>query len=277
MVKMYTVALGDQLYSLQRPWPSDDFNPNGISDVAVMKDGRVVALMRSKPELMVFTPDGKADAQWDVPGLVSGHYVTGRPNGGVLVTDWDGHQLMAVDENGKLEWTIGDPKKPQWDAPFSHPTGAVELPDGRIIASDGYGNFNVHFFDKDHKLVKTIGKPGKGPAEFTTPHAVAIDKSGRLLVTDRENHRLQVFTTEGEWLCDYRPLYKPMCVAVLPDGKIIVSDQTPTISLFSEEGELMGRYRTTGLYGHGIDCGEDGCIYVAEMLPANFAKLTPLK
>ena len=37
MVREYTVALGSQRYLLQRPWPSDDFDFNGICDVAVMK------------------------------------------------------------------------------------------------------------------------------------------------------------------------------------------------------------------------------------------------
>jgi sugar lactone lactonase YvrE len=277
MVREYTVALGSQRYLLQRPWPSDDFDFNGICDVAVMEDGRVVALMRSKPALLVFTPDGKKDAEWDVPGLVSGHYLTGRPGGGVLVTDWDGHQVLAVDADGKLEWSIGNPKKPCWNAPFSHPTGAVETPDGRVYVSDGYGNFNVHFFDANRKLLKTIGKPGKGAGEFTTSHCVVVDDQGRVFVADRENHRVQIFSGEGEWLGDIKPVYKPMCLALLPDGKLLVSDQTPTVSLFSAQGELMGRFRTTGLFGHGLSCSRDGCIYVAEMLPSNLAKLTPIE
>ena len=276
-MREYTVVLGGQRYRLLRPWPSTDFDANGITDVAVMEDGRIVALMRSSPELRVFRPNGEPDAEWKTPGIVSAHYLNARPGGGLLLADWDGHQVLAFDSNGNHDWTIGDPGKPSWNAPFSHPTSAAEGSDGRIYVSDGYGNFNLHIFDAQRKLIKTIGKPGAGKSEFSTPHCVVVGDDDRVFVADRENNRVQIFSREGEWLGQYGNLYKPMSLALMPDGKLLVTDQTPSLSLFSENGERLGRLRTAGMYGHGLSYAKDGCIYVSEMLPSNLIKLIPIE
>jgi sugar lactone lactonase YvrE len=45
---------------------------------------------------------------------------------------------------------------------------------------------------------------GTGPGEFRTPHAVALDSRGRLVVADRGNHRLQIFDQDGKFLQEIR-------------------------------------------------------------------------
>ncbi len=276
MAKDCFVTLGPQRYRMQRPWPAQGFRPDGISDVAVMRDGRIAALMRSTPQLVIFASDGKIDAKWTLPRLVSGHYLSGRPDGGLLVADWDGHQVLAVGPDGTCVWSLGDPERPRWMAPFSHPTSAAETPDGRLYVSDGYGNFCLHRFGPDRRLQSTLGTPGTGRAEFSTPHCVIVDDAGNVHVADRENNRIQTFDAAGAWLGEIGHVYKPMALAFTPDGAILATDQTPCLCLLSGEGEILGRCRTTGMYAHGLDCAPDGSIYLAEMLPASLVKLTPV-
>ena len=271
------VALGASRYKVRRFWPTREFDSTVISDVAVMADGRVAALVRATPQLRVFTPDGEPSAEWAVPELMSGHYVSGRRDGGLLVADWDGHQILAVDTDGTCTWSLGAPERPKWMAPFNHPTSAAEGRDGRLYVSDGYGNFCVHRFGKDRKLQATLGKPGAGPGAFTTPHCVVLDKEGDVYVADRENNRIQVFDAEGTWKRQLGNLYKPMALAFTPEGDLLVTDQTPCLSRMTANGELLGRCRTEGTVGHGLDCAADGSIYIAEMQPPALTKLAPLR
>ena len=270
------VALGRQRYQVQRPWPDERFDPQGISDVTVMADGRVVALMRSAPQLIIFSPAGQITAQWTLPELVSGHYLSARPGGGLLVVDWDAHQVLAIDNTGQCLWRIGEAAKPEWMAPFSHPTSAAEGADGRIYVSDGYGNFCLHRFTKDRTLQATIGCAGNAPGEFSTPHCVALDADGNTFVADRENNRIQVFNAEGVFQRTFGRVYKPMAVVLAPCGNLLITDQTPSLSLMSREGELLGRCRTSGMYGHGLACAPDGTIYVAEMMSDALVRMTPV-
>ncbi len=56
-------------------------------------------------------------------------------------------------------------------------------------------------------------RPGSGPGEFTTPHAIWVDRSERVLVADRENNRVQVFDRDGRFLEMWGDLYHPMDIA----------------------------------------------------------------
>ena len=36
--------------------------------------------------------------------------------------------------------------------------------------------------------------------QFNRPASVCVDGLGRLIVTDKDNHRMQIFTIEGVWV-----------------------------------------------------------------------------
>ncbi len=46
----------------------------------------------------------------------------------------------------------------------------------------------------------SFGKEGSGKGHFYHPEDIAIDRTGKVYVADRENHRIQVFTAEGKFL-----------------------------------------------------------------------------
>lgn len=58
-----------------------------------------------------------------------------------------------------------------------------------------------------------------------------MDKAGHLMVCDTLNHRIQVFDVSGKFITKFGTkgsrigeLNEPVSVAVLSDGKIVVSD-----------------------------------------------------
>lgn len=272
------VSLGSRRYRVERPWGKlpAGLSFAGIADVTVLPSGRVAVLLRADPTVLVFAPDGELLDRWSLPDVVAGHYIRTSASGRVFLSDFDGHRIFVLNEDGRSERILGARDRPRWGAPFNHPTDAVESADGEIFVSDGYGNSCVHRFAADGTLIATWGKPGTGKLEFSTPHAIAIDRAGRLLVGDRENNRVQILDREGHWHGEIRGLFKPMAVEPTPDGGVLVTDQTPRLSLFSPEGELIGRCRTFGTVGHGLALAPDGSIFVAEMGPDMLTRLTPI-
>jgi streptogramin lyase len=272
------VGLGAQRYRVERPWGTlpAGLSFSGIADVTVTASGNVAVLLRGDPAVLIFAPDGSLADRWSLPDVVAGHYIRGCASGRLLLSDFDGHRIFVLSEDGRIETVLGARDRPTFGGPFNHPADAVEAPDGEIYVADGYGNSCVHRFAPDGTLLATWGKPGSGPLEFSTPHAVTIDRAGRLLVGDRENNRVQILDRDGRWLGELRGLFKPMAVEPTPDGGVLVTDQTPRLSLFSAAGELVGRCRTFGTVGHGLGRGPDGSIFVAEMGPDMLTRLTPI-
>jgi sugar lactone lactonase YvrE len=226
---------------------------------------------------MVFSPNGTPLMEWDLPQVVAGHYLRPRKDGGLLIADFDGHQVLALDDSGRIIWTMGDPHKPNWGAPFNHPTSAIEDATGHIYVTDGYGNSCLHRFDSRRRLLASIGTSGRKSAEFSTPHAVTVTQDDRILVTDRENNRVQIFATNGSYLGQIENVYKPMALAEMPDGNILVTDQVPRLSLFSPGGTLLGRCRTLSTVAHGVAVTPEGTIYLAEMAPDTLTRLVPIE
>ena len=272
------VGLGSRLYRVERPWGKlpPGLSYAGIADVTVMSSGKVAVLLRSDPAVLVFEPDGALADRWTMPDVVAGHYIRAGASGRLFLSDFDGHRIFVLAEDGRYERILGERDRPRFGAPFNHPADAVEAPDGEIFVADGYGNSCVHRFAVDGIWLATWGRPGRGALEFSTPHAIAVDRAGRLLVADRENNRVQILDRAGRWLGEIGGLYKPMAVEPTPEGGVLITDQTPRLSLFSPDGELVGRCRTFGTVGHGIGLAPDGSIFVAEMGPDMLTRLSPI-
>jgi outer membrane protein assembly factor BamB len=275
--KQIIVTLGLRRYRVERPWPNANIDFKGISDVTVLSDGRVVALRRAAPALLVFSPEGAHLDQWEIAPLVCGHYLRARKDGGLLIADFDGHQILALDNAGNCVWTLGDPSRPNWGAPFNHPTCAVEDSNGRLYVTDGYGNSCLHRYDSARRLTATIGAPGNGAAQFSTPHAVIVTRDQRVLVADRENNRVQIFDIDGNWQGQIDNVYKPMSIAEMPDGNLLVTDHVPRLSLFAPDTSLLGRCRTLSTVSHGLAVDADGTIFLAEMAPDMLTRLVPIE
>ena len=76
----------------------------------------------------------------------------------------------------------------------------------------------------DGKLVRSWGKPGNKPGEFYLPHDVCVTADSRVLVADRENDRIQVFTLEGKLIEEWTHLQRPTGISQDPQGNIYVSN-----------------------------------------------------
>ena len=269
------VVMGDRRYRVERSWGAapEDGPLRLISSIAVDSAGRVYAYQRAEPPVVVFGPDGRVRATWGEGQIADPHGLAIDHDERVLLVDRDAHQILIFTTEGEPIGAIGTRHCPRFQAPFNHPTGVAVAPDGEIYVSDGYGNSVVHRFAADGTHVTTWGRPGSGPGEFTTPHAVVVDGRDRVLVADRENDRIQLFDREGRYLEEWGDLHHPMDIFVDERGMTFVTDQTPRISLFAPGGELVGRCRAVWNIAHGIAGNLAGDLYLAEMQPSRITRL----
>ncbi len=125
----------------------------------------------------------------------------------------------------------------------------------------------MHKFTAEGKLIKSWGDPGDGPGQLVLPHGALIDSRGRLLIADRENHRVQVFTQDGDFITQWpAKLNGPAVVWEDRDGICYVAEHNGGFfSVLSLDGELLARWGGEKHRScHGASGDSDGNIYFVQ-------------
>ena len=275
MSETLVVALGDSRYEVKRRWGElpADMNWGFVSQVAVNSHGHVYLLQRSDPPVVIFDAEGRFVGQLGAGEVTDGHGIFIDASDRVFVVDRDAHQIRVFTPEHTLAFVLGERAQPVQDAPFNHPTGVGVAGDGEIYVSDGYGNACVHRFSAAGEHLQTWGRLGTGPGEFSTPHSVLITDADQVLVADRENGRVQVFSRTGEFISTWAGLHNPMDLFQDIDGIVHVTDQVPRIHAFDSGGQPRGRCRGAVNGAHGISGDRDGNLYLAELMPERLTKL----
>ncbi len=145
----------------------------------------------------------------------------GPPAGGTK-----GHQVIKFSPDGKVLLTLGKPGGAAAPDYFFQPNDVIVAPNGDIFVGEGHGGGNSRMFkfDKTGKLIKTWGKLGSAPGEFSQPHALAFDSQGRLFVADRSNNRVQVFDQDGKYLTETKAFGRPSGVFIDKSDNLYVAD-----------------------------------------------------
>ena len=256
------VVMGTHRYSVIPGW---NRVPLGhISQLAVDSAGRVYAFQRTGAPIVVLSPEGEVAASWDGAPVDDPHGIFITADDRVLLVDRNAHQVLIFDTEGRLLATLGDRHRPRFGLPFNHPTDVAVAPGGDIYVSDGYGNAHVHWFAPDGSYRSTWGGVGSGPGQFSTPHGIWVTADGRVLVGDRENNRVQIFTGDGVYIGEWGDLYHPMDIYGSADGTVFVTDQAPRIVAFSPDGEVIGRCSAAKIYSHGIWGDAAGNLFLCE-------------
>jgi sugar lactone lactonase YvrE len=275
------VALGSQRYRVERPFGDLPNGPGRVSDVAVDAAGNVHVLLRydplvdaPAPRVIVHDANGKRIGAWGEDILADSHMIVPAPGDRLFVVDRDAHQIVICNTNGQQLGSIGTRNGPL--EPFNHPTDVAFCPDGTIYVSDGYAGARVHRFTADGVPMSGWGTLGHGPGEFLNPHAIWVMPDGRVVVADRENSRLQVFSADGGLLDIWTGFQKPLDIWGDAEGRLYVTDLVPSLTLLAPNGKVLGRCRPVLNGAHGI-CGDGkGSLYLAEGNPSRVTRLSPL-
>ncbi len=274
-----TIGAGDFRYEYQPEWAKllSGMTLLGPSGVAVDSSDRVYVFQRQGPCVVIFNPNGTVRGVWQrqegVPA--DAHHIHVGPDDTVYLVDRDAHQVLLYDTAGNLQRTLGTRDRAEMQAPFNHPADVCVAPSGELYVADGYGNSSVHRFSSEGDYISSFGSPGSGPGQFRVPHSIRVSNDGRVYVADRENHRVQVFSAEGEFISEWTDFKCPMGVHIDANQVVYVTDQVPRISMYSLDGELLARGRTFE-GAHQVYTDSQGNIYgvdTASQRLQRFAKL----
>ena len=103
---------------------------------------------------------------------------------------------------GRVLLELGIPSEPSpylAGEPYHRCTHNALSPDGSIFATDDCGNARVHKYSPDVELIESRAEPGTDSGKFNIVHNIVADDDGWLYVANRENHRLQVFNSNGRY------------------------------------------------------------------------------
>ncbi len=240
--------------------------------------------------------------------MVTPHGIHVDRQGNVWIADFagnqagtKGHQVHKFSPKGEKLLSLGIAGKPgNADGQFNQPNDVVVGPDGSIYVSDGHdgqgmttdaaiaegvkrgATARISKFSPDGKFIKSWGKLGVRHGEFRTPHALVFDAKGRLWVTDRGNHRLEIYDQEGKYL-ESRYMYGRVSGIFIKDNMVyaIDSESGPLNHVNWRNGVRIGPLdedRITafippferedrvyqGAAGEGVAVDADGNVYAAE-------------
>jgi hypothetical protein len=265
------------------------------TSVAIDSKDNVYVFNRGTDPIAVFDSEGNF-----IRGMGHGDFV--RPHGieidaedNIYLVDDDGHFVQKRTNEGEVIFTLGTRGEPcEWQSGgmFNRPTDiAIHPATGELFVSDGYGNSRVHKFDPLGNHIRSWGEPGTDPGQFSLPHNLSMLGPDKVIVADRENFRLQIFTTDGEFV-EQVHIHHPMSVTQGKgdDDAIYVGEMIPPpvqrgvknlgamIALLSPDcqlqqhlgGPLPGDAPDQFTAPHGISTDSAGSIYVAEVAWTNY-------
>lgn len=210
----------------------------------------------------------------------------------VVVADIFNHAIREVSLDGRVRTLVGGPDRrghrdgPSAEARIASPHGVAVSPSGVIAVAEASSHVirllspvEVPGGARDYVVSTLAGAPGvegdaDGPAEearFRSPHAVAWEPDGGLLVADIGNARIRrvlggrVSTVAG---AEKGVFTYPMDIARQADGTVLVADAGANVIRTWREGEKVSTLRLVGgrlRTPHGVAGGPDGRVYVAEM------------
>jgi DNA-binding beta-propeller fold protein YncE len=205
--------------------------------------------------------------------------------------DGDG-QILKFTKDGKFLLQIGKggvSADSNDIAHLSRPAGITVYPKtNEVFVADGYGNRRVVVFDADTGAYKRHwgaygNRPddkastarqatGPAPAQFNTPHGIAVSNDGTVYVSDRANNRVQTFKLDGTFLKEgfvkreskgtgtafgvalsADPEQRFLYVADGSNERIAILDRTS----LEEIGEIGGPGRKAGEFYHLHSLGVD--------------------
>ncbi|MCH2111941.1 MAG: hypothetical protein MK213_03710 [Planctomycetes bacterium] len=154
------------------------------------------------------------------------------------------HEVAKMSLDGEVLWTVGWPQQSGlYGGPKEYkPTAIAVAEDGRFWVADGYGRGFIHAYDSMRNYIRSFGGLGTEPGKFRTPHGVTWDAQlDALVVADRENDRLQLFTPEGEFIGVVpTELSRPCHIDVSKEGWV-VAELNGRVSVLERDGSVLAR------------------------------------
>ena len=239
---------------------------------------------------------GKQINAWGANHFVMPHGLMVDRNNNIWVTDVALHQVFKFSHDGKLLMKFGVAREDGNDSlHFNRPTDVTVDKEGFFYVSDGYRNSRVVKFSPTGKYVKEWGSFGKGDGQFNIPHGLAIDSQETIYVADRQNNRIQLFDTNGNFkgaIQNDAMVQQLPSVAIDAKNNVFAIDYDPTLNKDSsakgstfffcgittsvnQHFGISGKKVRESSWFHDIVIDKKGNIYVGDITGLKVLKFKP--
>jgi hypothetical protein len=135
-----------------------------------------------------------------------------------------------------------------------HPTNIAVAPNGDFYVADGYGKSWIHQYTAQAKYIRSFGGPGKERGQTLCSHGLMVDTRGPepvLVVADRSNRRLQVFSLDGRHLRFVTDELRAPCHFHQRGSLLLIPDLEARVTLFDADNKLVA-HLGDGTHYNGI-------------------------
>jgi tripartite motif-containing protein 2/3/tripartite motif-containing protein 71 len=210
------------------------------------------------------------------PGQLSGaSRIALTSSGNILVCDSSNNRVQQFSFAGQLVKCVGS----RGSAPlqFSNPVGIAVHPLSQKVYVVEQINHRIQILNSDLTFVSMFGSRGTENGQFINPCDVAFNSCGDVFVLDRDNLRIQVFTSGGEYVWQFtmrdHNQGNPQTIAIDSGDRVYVTEQDiHSISIFSPDGHLVMSFGKQGMKAGqftgplGVDFDKAGCMYIMDKL-----------
>ena len=204
-----------------------------------MREAQTIAALESPPP-----------AYEPVPALMQGN---------LLVCEYMNHRVQCLNHRNEHVYSIGG-QRGSAEGQFSYPESILIDDNNRLFVVDS-DNHRIQLFELDDtgffRFSNSFGRHGKGSGEFRHPRDICVDGTGKIMVTDSENHRIAVFSAALEFAANFGSrgtepgqFYYPHGITVdLRDNIYVADTRNARVSVFTN---AMDPILIIDSMGHGV-------------------------
>lgn len=209
--------------------------------------GRIFVHNQSSDAVMIFDGAGRFIKSWGREFEAGAHGMQLRREGGaefLYLADYARHIVVKSTLDGAEVWRLGWPKQSGLYANEDEykPTNVAFAPNGDFYVADGYGKGFVHHYNIKAELIRSWGGAGDAPGKMNCPHGLWVDTRAAqptLVVADRENHRLQTFSLDGQHLSSTSGELRRPCHFDQRGSHLLIPDLAGRVSIFDWDNTLL--------------------------------------
>ncbi len=192
--------------------------------VAITRDGRIAITDKKDKCVKVYTSEGECKSVWGCGMFSLPTGIACTQAGNFVITDVDRHMVSVHSPDGALLKQFGS-----WgsgNCQFNSPTYVTVNKEDQIIVSDSC-NGCIKTFDQSGKFLRKFTiTSSSAQGQVRRPQGLCVDPHGNILIADRDNHRVSLYTPDGHLIrhvLDRRDSIRYPCdVRINSDGQVVV-------------------------------------------------------